>query len=121
MRRFKLDDAILQLVADSKITLHEISVVAVVEELVDRRAEADSDLRRLEQSLAFDNAMSTIETNCRPVEGRSDWFDIDDCSEAAELAVIPSVSYLRMRGLLEEDDDDPRNIVSIRYESEATA
>jgi len=93
----------------------------LIDELIDRRAEAASELRKLEQSLAFENATLIIEGSCAalPDLGKG-WFDGDDLDEYSGDDVSTACRYLDLRGLLQRDPKNS-NHIAIRNESEATA
>ena len=103
--------------------LHFESVRDIVQELIDRRLEDESELRKLERSLAYENAVLIIEGACAGVtiEGAAGvWFDGDDQDEYAGDDVEQACRYLDLRGLLQRDAANS-NLISIRDESEATA
>jgi len=97
------------------------AVAQVYEELIDRREADESELRKLERSLAYSGAAQTIEVCAAGLEGPvSLWFDLDDCEDGCFGDVQVAARYLTLRGLLETDPEHP-DCVSIRDESEATA
>ena len=120
MRLSNLTTAELEQFVASCTAAKNLIFANLVTELIDRRAEAESELRQLERGLAYDNACSVIDGCCNPVFDLPEWFDVDDAAEFAGEAVDEAVMYLELRGLLERDPQR-RNIVSIRNESEATA
>lgn len=95
-------------------------VADAVEELIDRRAEEQSEFRNTERGLAFIQASSLLDCNCGLIEGKSDWFDISDYPEDLSGEIDEAIEYLEARGLLEHDPAN-YNHCSIRNESEATA
>jgi len=97
------------------------TVQEIAHELLDRRLEADSELRGLEQSLAFESATLIIEGSCRALpELGEGWFDGDDQDEYSGDDVSTACRYLDLRGLLQRDPKNS-NHIAIRNESEATA
>lgn len=91
-----------------------------------RERSAKDELDKLGHGIAFDAAVSIIESNCCRVDGvdpvATDFFDVGDegIAEGAEEGVKESVLYLDMRGLIERHENNP-DFVAIRNESEAIA
>lgn len=84
------------------------------------------ELDKLAHGIAYDSSSSTIDCNCRMVDGidpvAPTFFDISDegISRGAEEFVKEAVEYLDARGLIERHPNDA-NWVTVRDESEAVA
>jgi hypothetical protein len=81
----------------------------------------ESELHKLERSLAYESAVCLIESSCASLpELGTEWFDGGDVDHYCANAVKDACRYLDLRGLLE---CDPKNLnhIAIRDESEATA
>lgn len=96
----------------------------ILDELIDRRAEAESELRKLERALAYSNALVTVDSICAAVRDEQGddtiWFDLDDSDPYAGDDLPTVIRYLEARGLLARHPVH-RNWARVRDESEATA
>jgi hypothetical protein len=84
----------------------------------------ESELHKLERSLAYSNASGYLDTTfaclIRDGERDWDWLELDGYERGDDPDVDDALRYLDLRGLLERD---PKNLnhIAIRDESEATA
>jgi hypothetical protein len=78
-------------------------------------------LKRIERSLAYEQASSLIESSCARVERDGDYYDLYDLDDVDEAVgdLSEEAGYLESRGLLVRQPDKP-NLVEIRDEGEAT-
>ena len=106
--------------ASEAVSTTAAGLTAAIEELIDRRAGENVELRKLEQGFAYDHASVLIDSSCGEISDAHDgsWIDPSEPDEMAAHDVQECVKYLDLRGLIERHPTDPRRIL-IRDESEA--
>jgi hypothetical protein len=92
-----------------------------LQELLDRRADAVSEFRMVESTMAYDSAISLID-GCvlLAAEEGQDWHDLADFAEGSRGYLLDAVAYLNQRGLLDRHPDHP-TWISVLDEDEPRA